>query len=364
MKKSFITRICVSISIVCVSLHAATYSIPHNSISDHSDASVSGSIAWYFTQYPTSGNVFNLTSNATYYIDDSLTLPEGTTLNDTAGSAVIRATSGLDDWVMLFMSNYSSVYNVELNGDRYPRHCICANSTTNVRIDSCTIHKTKNNYTSSYPAVPQPHVIYIKDSENAIIYNNLIRRAGCDPKLNPNDWTGKADLICAANNYNLTVKENDIAYALTAGVQMGHTQVAGVNDNIIQHTGLNWLYADDYPVSDGITAYHNSGGGGPYTIRGNTIRYYKNHGIHVSGHDIKIESNDIYSGDHRAIYLGDYKTPLECSYNILIRWNYVTEGLESWVNEPICLKPYQPSTTDVYGNSGDNIVVYVSTCSP
>jgi hypothetical protein len=366
MKNALIFRISVVFTIVCSLCYSATYNIPHNSISDHANASITGSIAWYFATYPTSGNVFNLTSNATYYISNDLTLPEGTTLKDAAGSAVIRAASGLDDWVMLFMRDNSSIYDVELNGDRYARHCICANSTTGIRIESCTLHKTKNNYTSSYSSVPQPHVIYIKDSTDAVIYKNLIRRAGCDPKLNPNEWTGKADLICASGNYNLTVKENDMAYALTAGVQMGNTAYAGVNDNIIQHTGLNWLYADDYPVSDGITAYHNinEGGGGPFTIRGNMIRYYKNHGIHVSGHNIKIESNDIYSGDHRAIYLGDYKTPLECSSEILIRWNYVTEGLAGWVTEPIYLRPYDPFTTSVYGNTGDNIVVYGSTCTP
>ena len=60
--------------------YANTYYIPVGTITDHSDKTVTGSIAWYFDHYK-SGNVYKLSSNAVYYISDKLEMEANTELN-------------------------------------------------------------------------------------------------------------------------------------------------------------------------------------------------------------------------------------------------------------------------------------------
>ncbi|HBG28043.1 MAG: hypothetical protein A2Y10_17605 [Planctomycetes bacterium GWF2_41_51] len=351
--------------IVSANSYGTDYYIPHNGIANHAAPGIVGSIAWYFANYGNPGNRFFLTSSADYNINSTLTVPSQTRFDSTVGStAFVKATSVLDDGVMIIMSDNSSIYNMNIHANRYARHCIVANGKTNVTIDSVVAQKTKNNYTSGDPT---PHVIYCKDATKVTIRNCTLRRAGSDPKLNPRDWNGTADLICASNNYDLLILENNLAYALTAGVQMGQTRKAGVNNNIIQHTGLNNLYSTAFHSSDGITAYHNMShpeGGGPYMISGNEICYYNNNGIHVSGHNITIKENDIYSGAHRAIYLGDIKDNPECSHELLIYNNYLTAGSDPPNNHRIFFRNYDPFTTSVYGNTPNDVNEHSGTCTP
>ncbi|HBG28570.1 MAG: hypothetical protein A2Y10_19995 [Planctomycetes bacterium GWF2_41_51] len=342
-------------------LNGATYDIPHNGISDHSSSAITGSIAWYFATYPSSGNVFNLTSNADYYISQPLTMPAGVTLNDSAGNARIVADDGLNDNVMIFFNNNCTITNLELFANRKARFCLHGNGKSGLWLENCTLHQTKNDYTSGDPS---PHLIYMPNNANSAIVNNLLRRAGCDPKLNGANWGGEASLIYATFNNILALNDNDAAYALAAGFQIFGSANVGITGNIIQHTGLNWDYLADPSghVADGITSYHSPGGGGPYTARSNTIRYYRNHGIHLAGDTVKIENNNIYSGWHCAIYLGDQKSPHECSVNCRITGNYLKNGSQPTTNECIHLNYVDRATLTISGNTGDGTIYWGPDC--
>src|SRR5690606_3858301 len=58
---------------------AVNYYIPHKGISDHSNASINGSIAWYLSQYgagtASSPNIFYLTSDTSYVCSNSIIMP-------------------------------------------------------------------------------------------------------------------------------------------------------------------------------------------------------------------------------------------------------------------------------------------------
>ncbi|HBG28040.1 MAG: hypothetical protein A2Y10_17590 [Planctomycetes bacterium GWF2_41_51] len=355
--KTFIKLILLVLLLISADSYAANYYISHGGISDHSNVATNGSIAWYFANYGSSGNVFYLNSSADYVIGNPITIPAGCTLDTTVGkNSRIVAGNGNDDEVMIYVNNNTAIYDLEIFGNFKARHCICATAKTGITIDNVTIHKTKNNYTSGDP---HPHLIYLTDCETIWITNCLLRRAGCNPKVNSTSWNGEADLIRAAGSYGLNVRYNDMAYALCAGVNMGQSNQSSVIGNIITDVGQNFLYDPDFHCSDGVTAYHNlsadGGTGGPYTIRDNTIDDSGNHGIHVSGHDIKIEDNGVTDCDNRSIYVGDYKTPHECSYNITVTGNYVTESMKF---------EYYQSPLTRSGNTGNMDVIWGETCTP
>lgn len=342
-----------------------TYNIPVGTITDHSNPNISGSIADYISTYGT-GHVYNLSSDSTYYINNPIYLPASSELT-TNNSATIRATSLLDNQVMVYMDNGSAVSELELHGARYAANILWAVGKSSISIENCIIHKTKNNYTT--PNASKPHLINIENSSYALISGNLLRHASCDPNYNSDSWLwgdqyytgGKAAGIYAALSDNLTITDNDIGTTLNAGVDIsGCGQYVTISGNYIRES---CQMTERFPVpddqnrpsgGDGITGYSNNQGYTYlyWTITDNDISYSGNHGIHVSGRKIDIQNNTIYSQYLNAIRLDD-QNAVDCSSTVTIKYNYVERGDYNANQYSIYYNHYKTGTVAVSYNTGD-----------
>ena len=335
-----------------ISFHVAaeTYFIQHGGIADHSDAFVEGSIARYFYEHG-ENNTYVLNSDAIYYLDKKIVLPANSVLIgnfyiDIAPS--IRAnpatwiTPGVGQGTpytiykdaMIEMNSGSKIAFLTLHGMRAVHMIVKANNVENITIEYTTISGVMNDYISSPTVEPNLSLIAITDSNWIHINHNLLRYAGYDPhhggKVNGNSWGGSGSLIHAVRNTNLVIHDNDLAYALCAGVAFQGTLGASIQRNIIQHTGLNNEYSDGSGASfysgDALSAYSNDQAVDlNYYLNGNVIRHYLNHGVHVSGKDILIQGNSIYGGLFNGIRISD-RFGMDCSENLVIRWNKVDGG--------------------------------------
>ena len=133
--------------LMTVNCFAETYEIPVGSISDHSDASIEGSIAWYMAQYGGS-NTYNLSSSATYYCNNTLFVPGSATLGEKSGvSATIRCSNSWvidgSDVLVILNENWACVRDLELHGNWKPKHLVYAGFKTGVSVRSCTVHKSR-----------------------------------------------------------------------------------------------------------------------------------------------------------------------------------------------------------------------------
>ena len=259
---------------------------------------------------------------------------------------------------MIEMKSGSKIAFVTLHGMRAVHMIVKAHNVEHITIEYTTISGVMNDYISSPTVDPNLSLIEVHDSNWIHINHNLLRYAGYDPhhggKVNGNSWGGSGSLIHAVRNTNLVIHDNDLAYALCAGVAFKGTVGASVQRNIIQHTGLNKLYSDGSGVSfhsgDGLTAYSNAKNIDlNYYLNDNLIRSYLNHGIHVSGKDILIQENRIYGGLYNGIRVSD-SFGMDCSENVVIRWNEV-DGGSVYGARAIQVYDSKPGTIEVHDNT-------------
>lgn len=340
---------------------AASYYIAQAGLPDHADPTARGSIAWYFTKYG-GGNEYVLTTapnaadaaHSVYQLGRTLEVPTGAVLRGKTLSQ-LKANAGLDNRVMLELHDYSIVANLDLHGSSIAGIIVRASHRVGVEIYDSTIHNTKNDYTSDAPQAqwrPRPHLIVLDACTHAYVARNILRRAGCAPKLNPELWDGVAAAIYAPRNTDLTVDSNDIAFTLSAGIDLTGTVGADITDNVIRDTGLNALYPRSAEqIADGITAYQNLNGGRDQNIwiTYNEISAYHNHGIHLSGRGVHVEHNNVHDGTFNAIRIADQRSPPDCASNFSIRHNTAQAGRANYPS--IYIDNYAPASYDVSDNS-------------
>jgi len=374
--RGIVSRFSCIVLLFSISFHAAAevYFIQHGGIADHSDAFVNGSIANYFYERG-ENNTYVLNSDAIYYLDKKIVLPANSTLIgnffidispsiranpatwQTPGEGQGTESTIIQD-AMIEMMSGSKIAFVTLHGMRAVHIIVKAYGVENITIEYTTISGVMNDYISSPTVNPNLSLIVVSESNWIHINHNLLRYAGYDPhhggKVNGNSWEGSGSLIHAVRNTNLVIHDNDIAYALCAGVAFKGTVGASVQRNIIQHTGLNRKYSDgsgvDFYSGDALTAYSNDKIVDlNYYLNGNVIRGYLNHGIHVSGKDILIQENRIYGGLFNGIRISD-SFGMDCSENIVIRWNEI-DGGSVYGYKAIQVLDYKPGTLEIHDNT-------------
>jgi hypothetical protein len=374
--RGIVSRFSFIILLFSLSFHAAAkiYFIQHGGIADHSDGFVTGSIANYFYKHG-ENNTYVLNSDANYYLDKKIVVPADSVLIGnffidispsiranpstwiTPGGGQGTTTTIFKD-AMIEMKSGSKIMFLTLHGMRAVHIIVKAANVENITIEYTTISGVMNDYISTPAVNPNLSLIVVSDSNWIHINHNLLRYAGYDPhhggKVNGNSWPGSGSLIHAVRNTNLVIHDNDLAYALSAGVAFQGTLGASIQRNIIQQTGLNRRYADgsgiEFPCGDGLTAYSNDQGvdSNYYLIR-NVIRDYLNHGIHVSGKDILIQENRIYGGFGNGIRISD-RFGMDCSGNIVIRWNEI-DGGSVYGASAIQVLDYEPGTLEIHDNT-------------
>lgn len=376
-----ITRIVLTVMLVSLSslsmARATTYNISRID-ADHGDPQIAGTLAWYFVTYGP-GHVYRLSSSAAYWTSRTLLLPEGATLTVADGvTAAIRAggntSSEVYDGYLIVVGNDTTITgrNADPNSLRFhanykARHAIGAANSHDVVIRHCTVSDTLNTYNDG--AMHNQALIHATRSVNLTVDHCVLRRAGY-PALNIDAYDSQAGGIELSLSTGARVLNSDIAYTLGPSIAIAASVLTEIRGNILQHSGLiSGLYGKAYS-SDSIIGYHNTVHGLPDTedrsvyILNNTIRYWHNHGVHVSGRGIHIQGNTITDGTFRPIYLGDWRSPdTECSSDSTITNNYVGLGDTSNVYS-IWIDPYKDGTVVVSNNSGPGQTNWGETCVP
>lgn len=308
----------------------SVFYISHNGIADHGDVSVYHSVAWYLQTYG-EGNTYVLTTSNVYYnIGSTLAVPANSILRGNSNWLIkMAATASLDNKTMITMSDGSQLYNLYINGVRHPSCLVQVPGRSSVMIDRCTIFDSKNNYTSGNPYTM---LIFCADSSDVTVQNCVLRRAGCNPKVNPDLWEGLGYGILSRGCRNMIFSDNDIGQTLTGGIDITGSASVLISGNYISDTGQNREY--DGPISDGITGYHNLiDADEDFTITGNTILNSQNHGIHVSGRWIDIRDNVVSGQQLSGIMVDDWRSPNEFSENVIVSNNLCGDPL-SWIRAP------------------------------
>ena len=330
-------------------LLTSSYSIPAGSIVDHSDATIPGSIAWYLATYgggtATSPNTFWLTSNALYTCQKTITLPAYARISEGAGvtDAVIQcdpvnwqSAAGYNKLVT--MNKGSILLHVELRLNWKGAIGAFASSADSIQIIDVTIQNSAK--------IDGSYLIYVSECNNILIDNCLLRRAGCD--VNETNFARHGYLIHMIRGNNNTISNNDMAVCGSSGIGFVQSTNVHIDNNFIHDTGRALIA--DY-ISDGITSYH--GGDGTLNrcvfITNNTIDQSRNHAIHVSGYGMSITGNTITNSTQSNIYVGDQRTPQDCSADYWITGN--SFGSQGAVYS-IYRNPVISSRIHIYTNTG------------
>ena len=304
------------------------YSIPAGTIADHSDATITGSIAWYLATYgggtATSPNTFYLSTNGTYTCQRTITLPAYARISEGTGvtEAVIQCDPATNwqkmvgyDNMLLHMYTGSMLMNVELRLNWKAGIGVYANGANGVRILDVAI----SNSAKAPKTEGVSYLTYIVDSDNIIIDQCLLRRAGCENTESIFERWGYCIQLIRGNNG--TISNNDLETSTSAGLAFFQSTNLKIDNNLIQDTGR--ANVPEF-AADGITSYHEGLGtlSRDILIKNNTIRDSKNHGMHVSGYGITITGNNISGSKGGAnIYLGDQRMPPDCSADIWVTGN-------------------------------------------
>ncbi|RZM22890.1 MAG: right-handed parallel beta-helix repeat-containing protein [Pedobacter sp.] len=332
---------------------AVNYYIPHRGISNHSDATINGSIAWYLATYgagasPASPNIFYLTSDTPYVCNNSIVMPNATRIDESNAQAVLECNNS--SWASSAPNNEfvrvaenCRLLNVEVRCNFKPKVGVFMRGN-NSQIIGATIHKSSRTISPSY-------TIFVNDSRNIQIEDCLIRRSGCDS--NEQDFERIGYLVYLNHGSDIQIMNNDMAISPSSGIGFNTTDTLTIAYNEIHDTGRAVKAGF---ISDGITSYHNGATPNRYVhIAYNTIWDSRNHGIHVSGNGFRIENNTIYNSGLKTaasnISLADHKTPYDCSRNCTIK-NNILSNCPALGGPSIKRDHYNSSTVVVSGNTG------------
>jgi parallel beta-helix repeat protein len=320
-----------------------TYSIVQGGITDHSNPATPNSISWYFKTYGAEKTYLLATSGVNYQVNSTITVPANSALRgkDAEGIFTIMATAGVDKKTMVALSSGCTLQSLVIDGNREAGNVVATGSGVGIQIKNCTIQNSKNDYLVT-DGNAYTLLVNANNSTNLLIESCVLKNAGTNPKINPaaNLSGGYAILMWSATN--VVVKNCDISYTSTCGINHTGSSTVTITGNRIANTGLNRQSTG--PLADAITAYHNWNNSAPenFTISNNNITGSNNHAIHVSGNGITIENNIIsdyqLSGimvdDWRSLTNGGGANDNEFSQNVIIKNNKIVDDPKSWVWQP------------------------------
>lgn len=338
-------------------MSAASYSIPVGNITDHADASIQGSIAWFLATYgggtASEPHTFYLSSSATYNAKKTITMPANARLTEATGvTAVIQCDPvNWDNAYNKFfiMEQGSYLLHAELRLNWKPSLGIFISSANGVKVIDVTVHASKK--------VDGSCLIYATESSDLEIRDCLLRRAGCEST--ETNFARTSYLIHLIRGNNIDILNNDMAVSASSGIGFVQSTNIVIDGNTINDTGraLQAGY-----ISDGITSYH--GGQGSLNrvviIRNNTIMTSRNHGIHVSGYGISITGNTITGSSQTNIFIGDQRSPQDCSADVWINNNHF--GAQG-ASHSIWRKPVIANRIYISNNTGSTSVQAAVACN-
>lgn len=221
---------------------STVHPISQRAISDHSDASTTGSIAWCFSTY---GNkqYYVLTSNLTYTISDSLYIPEYSTLTQRYETTKIKANIECDNKAMIYHNNWAMLRDLDLDANNEANHCVYALGKTGSKIHNCQMHDTKNDF--ELPS-GRCHIVFFDACANFCIDNCYLYNAGY-PKANNEEiekceFYGGGIYALDSNGTTHNIRWNTIEYVLAAGIDITGSVNMNIYANHTLFTGMNAEY--------------------------------------------------------------------------------------------------------------------------
>lgn len=313
----------------------SSYTIPVGTITDHGNAATTGSIAWYLATYSGGSvaqpNTFYLQRGATYMCKQRLFIPANARISQTGTGTQalvkIDASSYNDagsnrEFIRMGSNSILLHFNIDLkwmptNGVLIPA------GADGAKLINITVQNGKR--------IPggTSTLIYIV-ANNVTVTRCQLRRAGCDAT---EENTVQGGQMISVYGQDIEISHNNMAVSAQAGIGL-HASAKNItiNKDTIYDTGRAAA------TQDAITSYHVGTGTTNRNISITNCLIYnnRNHGIHVSGYGYTIMWNKVYNagysgptggytGSHMGanIWLGDYKTPLDCSGNSTITNNEI-----------------------------------------
>ncbi len=329
-----------------------THLAAKENITDHGDATRTGSVAWHLARCQTN-EVVELVTKSQYLTERTLVVPRGCTLRgpDANRSATIIAGNGLEGGVLVQVADETTLADLGIDGAHRVKHLVVGSQVKSVRIVNNRLVRTKNNYTSGNPRC---HGLVFDSGTDILIRENTIDDIGY-PKVNAAAWTGICAGVYAPRGTRLVFRLNTVTDTLTAGLDFTGSVDVRVQDNQL----LDNSRARDYiavqpngPNADAIVAYHNETGSvdHKFQILDNVIRRSGNHGMHLSGRGILIRGNDVEGAYWNGIHVGDWRSPGQCSQDVIIEQNRVRSTRSPHIQIDT---PYVQSTIVVRNNDAN-----------
>ncbi len=197
-------------------------------------------------------------------------------------------------------------------------------------------------------------LLHAKGAKYVAIKNSYFGYAGVDlntinvkKEVSPNfrRWSNGINLSYSRHTFINNVGVN---YTLGGSLAIPNSNYGVIKNSYFANSGLMGDIISYTAGQDSIIGYRNTAPkSSNLTIENNTIRNYRNNGIHVSGNMIIIKNNTITPGRARSIYVGDDKFPkLELSKFISIYDNEVdfNNELSNNYSNPIQLNYFESSS--------------------
>lgn len=346
--------------------HAAIINIPEGDIEDHSDSAISGSIAWFFETFG-SGHTYILNTQSQdgiYKIKGQINIPSETVLKSEVGAA-IQAQAEMNmpetNTIMIEFADNCELSGITADANRNASIVIRAVRIKNAIVKDCYLKDTRNYFENGFDG--RGYGIHAWYVQGLAVDGCKIENIGCNPKIDPTSWEGRANAIDASYGSDLVVTNNEIYYALGHGVAFTSAINVEVHNNKIWHSGENARIPIGQ-TGDGVGAYHN----GLYSewlnwnISDNDIQFYGNHGIHISGRGIRIERNYISDGQYNGISIQDWRDPHDCMQDIWVIDNYIAGhgtgmNTSAQMRYPIYVNmDYKPGSIHISGTTGNTDV--------
>lgn len=342
----------------------AAVEIPHGGILDHGDAATPGSLAWHFMAGK-EGDRYALASSAVYETTRPLRLPPGTTLTVAPEvSATVRATGGesaaVYDVALLRLGSQARLQGREgeaasliIDANRTAGVGLDAYGTTGVTVQDVTVHDTLNRYPAGDRALRMQHLINANMTSRMTIRRCHLFNAGF-PALDFENYESVARGISLNWSTDGLVEDCHVRGTLGGSIAIADSLRIKLLGNRLELSGrCSADYGKSYS-EDSIIGYHSRltrGLDKQVVMARNVITGWGNHGIHVSGLGFVVTGNTITDGvAGYAFYLGDWRSPKECSGRSTITDNVF--GPSKATDKTVRIGPHLKNTIILERNAG------------
>lgn len=332
--------------------YSADFLVSNNS-PDHSLATDANSIQYAINSAALGDRVI-LTSNASYFIKNRLTLKKGVQLVGKKGDPAfplqqITAYSSMPgsfpiSTEMIKLNGGSlgkpgTLQSLVFDGANIACIIVKAEFKSNHLLKNCIFRNTRNNFSANPSNKPwwDVSILFFNLAHFITIDSCELRNAGLGEttgKINPYAWNGfGAGMKFYGCNF-VTVKNSSVIRTLTEGIRLSGATNVIIENNTITRPGMNNEWDDGQPnqgliLASGITGYHNQAAkksncelSQNWQILNNRFFWCYNNAMSLSGKGFVVTGNRVNYSIQHCLFLGDWRN---CSATELYGRERVTQ---------------------------------------